>query len=247
MRRRTPLVIDDIQPEHCTTDLRLHILRGIPFLADLTDQDIAAVNQLARESGYEAGEMIYFTGDRAAHWCVVASGKVKLLRHTASGQDVLLDILKLGEFFGSLGALDYEAYPETAQALTPCCVLRIAVEDFKAMLRRYPSVALAVLDIVANRLTTAHEMVRQLSAHSVEQRVAVALLKLAEKLGEAQPDGLLIQVPLSRQDLAALTGTTTETVSRVMSQFREARLIQSGRQWVAITDLSRLRAIAEGV
>lgn len=247
MRRRTPLVTDDVQPEQCTTDLRLRILRGIPFLAALSDHDIVAVNELVRESGYEAGQTIYFTGDRAAHWCVVASGKVKLLRHAVSGQDVLLDILKPGEFFGSLGSLDYETYPETAQAHTQCCVLRIAVEDFKTMLRRYPPVALAVLDIVAGRLTTAHEMVRQLSAYAVEQRVAVALLKLAEKLGEEQPSGLLIQVPLSRQDLAALTGATTETVSRVMSQFREAGVIDSGRQWVAITDLARLRAIADGV
>lgn len=244
-RRRTPLEAEDVEPQMCTVDLRLEILSQVPFFAGLSAGEIAEVNALFREEGHTPGETIYFVGDPAMRLYVVAAGKVKLMRHTLSGQDVLLDILTPGEFFGSLSALDDEEYRDTAQAQTMCCVLRIAAEEFQTILQRYPSVALRVLDLMAERLRAAHETVRQLSAHSVEQRIAATLLKLAEKLGEEKEEGLLIQVPLSRQDLAEMTGTTPETASRVMSQFRTAGLIRSGRQWVAITDRAGLSAIAE--
>jgi CRP/FNR family transcriptional regulator, nitrogen oxide reductase regulator len=177
------------------------------------------------------------------HLYVVARGKVKLIRHTVSGQDVLLAILAPGEFFGSLSALGDAEYPDTAHAVTQCCTLAIAADDFQAVLRRYPTIALATFEIVAARLLAAHEQVGQLSAYSVVSRVAATLLKLAEKLGEARDDTVLLQVPLSHEDVAAMTGATVETVSRIMSQLRKAGIIRSGRPWVAITDRERLGAL----
>jgi CRP/FNR family transcriptional regulator, nitrogen oxide reductase regulator len=79
---------------------------------------------------------IYFSGDRAGHLCVVASGQVKLLRHTLAGQDVLVDVLSPGEFFGALSSLEDTTYTETAQAHTAICVLRIAAEEFRSLLAR---------------------------------------------------------------------------------------------------------------
>lgn len=243
-RRQTPLETEDIEPQMCTVDVRLDILSQVPFFASLSLDDVAEVNSLFREEGHAAGETIYFAGDPATRLYVVAAGKVKLIRHTLSGQDVVLDILTPGEFFGSLSALGDGEHPDTAQAQTMCCVLGIAAEDFQTILERYPGVAVRVLNMVTARLKAAHETVRQLSAHPVEQRIAATLLKLAEKLGEEQDDGLLIQVPLSRQDLAEMTGTTSETASRVMSQFRKVGLVRSGRQWVAILDREGLAEIA---
>jgi CRP-like cAMP-binding protein len=246
MRRSTPLKTENIEPQMCTIHLRLEILRQVPFFAELSAADIAEVNELFHEEGYPGSETIYFAGDPARRLYVVAVGKVKLIRHTLSGQDVLLDILTPGEFFGSLSVLGDEEYPDTAQAQTKCCVVGIAAEAFQTILRRYPLVAVKTLDVVSQRLQAAHEMIRQLSTHSVERRIASVLLKLAEKLGEEQAEGLLIQTPLSRQELAEMTGTTTETASRVMSQLQKNGLIRTGRQWVAIADHDRLSAIATG-
>lgn len=242
-RRNTPLKPEDIEPQMCTIHTRLDILSRVPFFAGLSNEAVAEVNQLFHEHGYELGQPIYYAGDPATRLYVVAVGKVKLLQHTLSGQDVLLDILTPGEFFGSLSVLGDETYPDTALAQTMACILAIAAADFQAVLKRYPSVTVTALETVARRLKAAHEMIRQLSAHSVEHRIAAALLKLAEKLGEPQPEGLLIQMPLSRQELAELTGTTVETASRVMSQFQKDSLIRTGRQWVAIADKLRLAAI----
>lgn len=240
---KSPIDLHAFDPAVCSVDLRLQILSQVPFFAGLPEPDIVAINRLFQEQGFEPGQSIYCAGDPAERLFVVAAGRVKLLRHTLSGKDVLLDILTPGEFFGSLSALGDEEYPDTAQALTTTCALGISATNFRTILETYPATSLKVLDIVAGRLKAAHEQVRQLSAFSVEKRIAYALLKLADKLGQPSEMGILIQVPLGRDSLAELTGTTTETASRVISQFQKDGLIRTGRQWVAISNRERLEAL----
>lgn len=243
-RRKTPLQIPSVEADACSIDLRLSILQQTPFFGDLSTAELTAVNQQFREYGYQSGDTIYFSGDAAAHLYVVASGRVKLLRHSESGQDVLLDILQPGDYFGSLTTAANEVYPETAQAQTAVCVLAITAGSFRALLQAYPGVVLAVLDLTAKRLQEAQETVRRLSADSAEQRIAAVLLKLAAKLGEVTAEGLLIQMPLSRDDLAQMSGATAETTSRIISQFQKEGLVRSGRQWIALSDQAGLEAIA---
>ena len=243
--RKTPLEPEQIESQMCTIDLRLTILRQLPFFNGLPDEAITDANTLFREQGYETGDNIYFTGDPAVMLYVVAAGKVKLLRHAPTGQEVLLDLLLPGDFFGSLPLLRENTHPDTAQAHTTCCALTITGDDFQKILQQYPQVSLALLEIVSHRLREAREIIHQISAAPVENRLAATLLKLADKLGEEHDGELLIQLPLSRQDLADMTGATGETVSRIMSQFRKQKLIRAGRGWVAITNRHELAEITE--
>ena len=105
--------------------------------------------------------------------------------------------------------------------------------------------AISVVASAANALLGAQERVSQLSSLPVEGRIASVLSMLGRKFGKQGDVGLLIEVPLGREDLAAMTGTTTETASRVMSQFQKEGLIQAGRQWVALADRTRLAELAE--
>jgi len=148
----------------------------------------------------------------------------------------VLDILHGGEYFGNLKALGSESYAETAVCHTEACILQISSEDFEGILKRHPDTTIKVLSAVGRRLEESRELVRQLSTYTVEQRIASMLLRLANKLGEAQEAGTLIQLPFSRQDLAAMTGATIETVSRIMSRLAADSMIRSGRKWVAVTD-----------
>ena len=243
-RRQSPVEIDTVSPHLCTIDLRLEILGQLPFLTALSETALEEVNERFHERGYDEGETIYFSGDRASHLYAVASGQVRLIQHSRSGKDVLLDLLTPGEFFGTLTPGTEEQYGETAEAQVASCVLAISADDFRDLMTATPEIALAVLDMTAGRLQSAQDMVHQLSAHPVEQRIAAVLLKLAEKLGEHHSEGILIQTPLSREDLAQMTGTTPETTSRVMSQLQKDGLIKSGRQWVAIKDPEQLATIA---
>ena len=215
------------------------------FLLELSTIEIKRINSLFTEKGYDQGERIFFAGDPADRLYVVADGYVKLMQHTYSGQNVMLDILKQGEFFGSLLPQPGQEYTETAIAHTPCCLLTIQNQDFSALLQQHPSVSLKVIEKMSQRLQEANQMIRRLSAQSVEGRIAHILLKLVEKVGQRQPVGLLIQLPLSRADLAEMAGPTVETASGVLSRFQKEALVESGRQWVAITDLAGLQAYQE--
>lgn len=229
----------------CDLELRLYILGRLPFFSGLPDSTIRDINALFTERGYAVGEIIYFEKSPASRLYVVADGYVKLMHHTLSGKDVMLDVLNQGEFFGSLTHTEDDTNSETAHAHTPVCTLSIEGGDFRQILSHHPPVAIKVMEIMAQRLREAHEMVRLLSVSSVEQRLAHVLLKLGDKLGETDDVGLLIQLPMGRGDLAELTGTTTETASRVMSQFQKEGLIRTGRRWVAITDEPGLAALTE--
>lgn len=167
-----------------------------------------------------------------------------MLRPSFDGAEVLVDVVTPGTMFGSVAALGRSTYPDTAQALTVSCALRIPAIDFRAILAEHPDVALAVLDDLAGRLEQAQQTVRRLSGGTVEQRVASTLLALADRVGERRGDSVLLQLPLTRGDLAAMTGTTTESVSRTLSKLRRQGLVETGRRWTAVTDTEGLAALA---
>ncbi|HZW02647.1 MAG TPA: Crp/Fnr family transcriptional regulator [Anaerolineaceae bacterium] len=244
-RRKSPVNLVATEPQHCSIDLRLKILGRLPFFTGLTPRALADINQRFVEVGYQPGEWIYAAGDPAERLFVVAEGKVKLLQHTANRRNVLLDILTSGEFFGNLATLGVAAYPDTAQAQTPGCILSIRSEDFRQTLDEHPELALKTLQIMTERLNAANQRVLQLSSLPVEKRLAATLVKLAQKLGRQQDAMLLIDVPLSRDDLADMTGATPESVSRVMSQLEKDGILESGRQWVGIRALKELESLAK--
>jgi CRP-like cAMP-binding protein len=228
----------------CTLSARLMILRQVPFFQDLTPTTLEWVNTLFHEEDFKVDEVICRSGEPAERFFVVADGRVRLLHNSLTGRDILLDLLTPGEFFGAFSGQENDVYPETAQAQSPCCILVIGRGTFHQVLKRHPPVALKVIDIMARRLKVANERVHQLSSLPVEGRIASILLMLGDKFGEKREVGLLLQVPLSREDLAGMTGTTTESASRVMSQFQRDGVIRSGRGWVAVADREGLETIA---
>jgi CRP-like cAMP-binding protein len=119
-------------------------------------------------------------------------------------------------------------------------------QEFQKLLEQYPGVTIEVLKSASRSLNDAREAIRQLTTSRVDARIAMALVKLGERLGEETGQGTLIQVPLPQQDLAAMVGATPETVIRVMARMKREGLVDSGRQWVRILDPGGLRAMIEG-
>ncbi len=121
-------------------------------------------------------------------------------------------------------------------------MLAVDAERFHAILERFPSVSLRLVRILAERLRLAHDKVEMLAGLSVEGRIASSLLRLARRFGEKRRSDTLIQLPLSREDLAEMAGTTTESASRVASRLSRDGIIRTGRRWIAIVDFERLSA-----
>lgn len=242
-RPKSPVRLEWVDPAVCSLDYRLKIIGRLPFFRHLPPETIVEINRLFNDRDVAAEQAIYFEGDPAGYLYLVALGKVKLTRQTASGREAVLDILRGGEYFGDLSLLGGQGYTETALAQTDCCILQISAQNFERILERHPDVLLKVLKAVAKRLEESQEIIKQLSVYTVEQRIAANLVRLAGKWGEPKGEGTLIQLPFSRQDLASMTGATIETVSRVMSRFAAEGLVATGRKWVEINDLKRLKEI----
>ncbi len=247
MRRKrvTPLNDEQVSSSRCSTDLRARILSNAPYFRGLPAPAIEAVNNLFRSVDYPVGALLYHEGDPAEALFLVAHGRVKLLQHSVSGDEVMLDLLSQGDPFGGLAALGQRRYPQSAVAQTACCVLTISTADFRHLLITYPEVALSALDGVASDLEAAHDVIRSLSTLPVEARIAQVLIDLADRLGEADETGILIQSPLSQQDLAAMVATTPATVSRVISSLRRRGYIETGRQWIRMCNRAGLAQLAE--
>lgn len=245
-RRRLPLTERSAAPHTCSSSVRLEVLSRMPLFAELTSADIRDVEPLVHSHGYHAGEMVHRAGDVANSLFVVASGTVKLLRPSVHGQNVVTNILGPGEGFGTLGILGESTYPDSAEAMTVSCVLEISSDLFNDVMGRYPRLALTVLDEVLHRFEQAQQTIRRLSADNAKQRVAAVLLALVDKLGVAQECAFALEIPLTRVDVAALTGLTPETVSRVMSRLRDDGIVDTGRRWTVILDRTRLeKEVAE--
>ena len=217
----------------------------VPFFKSFSTEELAVIEKKFSATHFAAGDTIYYQNERATMLRVVVQGAVKLVRHTLEGKEVLLDMLQPGEYFGNLSATGKDGYSETAQAQTDVCILSIRMRDFRSLLDDYSGVAQLVLNITADRLQSSQKQIQHLTTLPVKNRMAHILVMLCNKFGEDSKYGKLLQLPLSRKDLADMAGTSTETASRVMSQFQGEGLITSGRQWVAINDSDQLKQLAE--
>lgn len=244
-RRRVPLSTGCGEPHHCPPSVRLQVLARTGYFAGLDDAELADVDRRLVSLAWAQGETLFRAGDPAEHLYVLAAGRVKVVHPTERGTDVITDVLVPGDLFGTLSTLGDPTYPETAQALTTVCALRLDVGTFRSVLAEHPTVALRVLDDVAARLQATRTGAARTVSGTVEQRVAGVLLRLVDRLGQEQHSGAtLLQLPLTRADLAAMTGSTPESVSRVMSRLRQDGVVATGRRWTSVVDADRLAELA---
>lgn len=237
----------DLEGPHCSAQVRLEMLGRTPLFRALDDTALAQVNERCSAVACAPGETVHREGDPAERLFAVATGVVELLTHGAEGRRVLHDVVVPGETFGSLPVLGDDRYRHDAVALRPGCLLRISADTFHALLRDVPGVAEAALEVTAQRLRDAQRSVHDLSTLPVDGRLAATLLRLAAKTGERRPDGLHLGLPLPQVDLAAMTGTSPESVSRVFGRWRAAGWIATGAEGPVLRDPGALAALAEGV
>jgi CRP/FNR family transcriptional regulator, nitrogen oxide reductase regulator len=242
--RRSPVTAEPNDPGSCTTDVRQHVLAHVPFFAGLTPEQIGDIDRRCRVEDFEPGQAVHHVGQPARRLFVIAAGTAKLVRPVLDGTEVLLDLMRPGDFFGALPALGTDTYTDSVWALTPLCVLSLDGASFDKILDEHPSVARSGLRVMAQRLEQAQTHIHAMAAANSQQRIAGALVMLARRVGVRRRDGLLLDLPLARDDLASLTGTASETVSRTLAQLQRDGVINTGRRWIEITDLVELERLA---
>jgi CRP-like cAMP-binding protein len=200
---------------------------------------------LAQQRQVPRGSFFFGQGDPASTLYVLVTGRVRILQVTLEGQQVLLRVLAPGEMFGGVALLGDAVYPASAEAAQDCVALAWDGKTLARLMERFPRMALNALRLLAGRLQELQDRYRELATERVERRVARTLLRLARQTGRKVEGGVLIDFPLSREDLAKMTGTTLYTVSRILSSWEKKGLIETGRQRVLIHFPHGLVAIAE--
>jgi CRP-like cAMP-binding protein len=176
-------------------------------------------------------------------------GRAKLLQTNSTGQQVNLRTITAWQMFGALGAVRENAtYPATAEALEPCTALAIESSFLHKMLETRPYLNFSLMQLMTGYIMEMQERYRELATERVERRVALTVLRLAAQIGKrTEGDGLTVELPLSRQDVAEASGTTIFTVSRVMADWERRGLVEAGRERVVIRNPHGLVQISEGL
>ncbi|MBS3941914.1 MAG: Crp/Fnr family transcriptional regulator [Actinobacteria bacterium] len=234
MASRTPLTIPESDPRACSRGARVNALARVPFFAGLDHDALHRIDERADMHAMDEGAAVYLAGRAAQRLYVLATGAVKLTVATGDGDEVLLDVLGPGSFLGTLPSLGGTAYAEDAWALTGGCLLSFPAVRFEAVLDEHPAVTRQALAAVGARLQAAQERITRGAAGSAAARIAATLLVLGERLGAERDGRIVLDVPLSREDLASLAGCAPETASRHLSAWKRDGVVDTGRRWVAI-------------
>jgi CRP-like cAMP-binding protein len=225
---------------------RAEFLAGTVVFASLPENELASLASVARENKYRAREYIFMEGDAAIWFCLVRAGRVKIIKHSKGGRDVVLELLGPGEPFGGVAVIEQRPYPASAQATEPSVILKIPQDPIVALAERYPSVIKELAFLIGRRLRAAHASVKSLALDPADVRLAAALLKLAEREGTKGPRGLTLPFHLTRQSLADMAGTTVETTIRVVSRWLKNGVVLEDSNRLVLKDLQTLRALVEG-
>lgn len=212
----------------------------IPLLATLKPADRVALEPLCRMRGYEKGETIFMEGDPADRIHFIYAGRVKIVK--AAGQrDIILEILGPGEPVGAVAAFERRNFPASAVAIEPSGLLSIPEREFFALIESRPEMTRHMLSGLTMRLMALNKRLADMTG-SAEARAARLFLTLAERMGQKRDGGIFIPLPLSRQELADLLGTTLETAIRLMSRWQKESVLLTEKDGFVIADVDALKS-----
>ena len=208
------------------------LLRNVPIFAHLDDAGLASLARFVEVREFAPDSIIVGQDDTGDALYVLARGKVKVVLYGESGREIILSFFhKPGDFFGEMSLLDDQPRSATVMAQERSTLLALSREDFRTHLKTPPRTALEVLAELSRRLRRADEVIGNLTLLDVYGRVARKLREMAESDGEESEDGVVIRQRPTQQEIAAMIGTSRETVSRAFSELgRRGHIALSGRR-----------------
>jgi CRP-like cAMP-binding protein len=221
--------------------IRSRLLRG------LEPRSLEAIRSGATPVTRRRGETLFRQGAAAQRVYIVEQGQVKLTQLTRDGQLVFLRLAVAGDAIAGVAALGERTYPVSAEAVGDCRCLSWSGRTMDRLFRAHPQLAINFIEFLAERLHEMQSRYEELATEQVEQRLARMLLRLVSRAGRRVEEGVLIDVRLTRQDLAEMTGTTLFTVSRVLGRWQKQGMIKAQRQRIIVRHPHGLVSIGEGL
>jgi len=187
------------------------------------------------------GEHLFFEGDRASAFFYIISGKVKIYRLSAQGQEQILEIIEEGNLVAEAAIFDSETYPAYCLALEESTLIRIPRNEFILLIEQKPDVALKIMHAYSKRLRYFVSMVEKLSMQDIKSRLARYFLDHSQRKGGKD----ICRIPVTKKELAALLGTIPETLSRALRSLKDDGLIEVSGSVINILDRARLGKVVQ--
>lgn len=191
--------------------------------------------------------VLFRQGDLAEKCFLVDRGRLKLTKLNEQGKEIILRYISFGELTAATAVLRGRAYPVTAECIDETEVIEWDKPTILELMHQYPDIAINLLGIVFERIDEVQHRYLEMCTENVGQRIARSLLRLMQRAGAKSSEGIRIDIPLSRQNIADYSGTTLYTVSRTLSNWEKKGWIKSGRENIIIKDLHALVLFAEGI
>lgn len=235
--------MNDSVSVHRQLDRRL--LERAPSLAELSPEQRERMAASAGIHTAAARETLFRQGEAATAFFFLTDGRVKLTQVSPEGQELVVRFIAPGQIFAAIALLPDRTYPVTAQAAVASRMLRWRDSGLRELTHAIPRLMQIAGEAMADHMEEVTGRLREVSTERVAQRLSRTLLRLAEQIGQTTDKGVLLDLPLSRQELAEMTGTTLYTVSRLLSRWEAEGLVSTGRERVVLCNLQQLTALTE--
>ncbi|EYD72886.1 Nitric oxide -responding transcriptional regulator NnrR (Crp/Fnr family) [Rubellimicrobium mesophilum DSM 19309] len=221
------------------------LLSGLPPFSRLAPDQIREILDQGTSRHHDEGTAVFHEGHDADRFYLLLDGYVRVMRTLAGGEQVVLRHIPPGQLIGIAPALRRTTYPATALTVTEALTLSWPTRLWGGFMSRYEGFATETWATVGARLEQAHDQVAELATRAVEQRIAACLLRMVNQTGRKVAGGVEIAFPLSRANIAEMTGTSLFTVSRTLSAWERDGVIESSRKHILVTDPHRLLLLSD--
>lgn len=222
----------------------LNNLKKISVFSNLTDNEMKEIQPYLIKESFRKKHEIFSEGDPPDWFYILAKGKVKITKLSHDGREIIIELISPPDFFGGFAVLKGFPYPANAIAMESSEILKISRHNLLKIIDRFPNVMYDITANLGDRIREFHDTLKNIALERVESRIAALLLKLADKAGEKKADKTaVINMRLTKQDIAEMVGTTVETAIRVMSKFKKSGYISEKEGRIVIEDLKALESI----
>ncbi len=224
----------------------LHILKSIPLFSNLDEVSLKSISETLVEKGFKKNDYIFYENEEANAFGIVLSGRVKIVKHSIGGKEVIIRIILEKQIFGEVAMFDNLPYPASAIAMEDSRILIFEKSIFLSAIKKEPSIAWQIIMDLSKKLRDASQALKDVASERVERRIAYLLLRLGEYYGIQKGQVIELKFPITRQEIADMCGTTVETAIRVMSRFTKDKIIETEKGTIRIIVPADLQKIIEG-
>ncbi|AUJ65886.1 Crp/Fnr family transcriptional regulator (plasmid) [Aestuarium zhoushanense] len=216
------------------------LIASLPPFRQLSSVQIREILDLASPLRIDADATIFSEGHDAGRFYLLLDGHIRVVRHSADGEQIISLHIPPGQLFGIAAALGRTTYPASAVAAAECIALSWPMSRWDSFVTKYPGFATETYKVVGGRVEAMNSTIMEMATKHVEQRIACAILRLVQQGGKRTEQGIEIGFPVTRQNISEMTGTTLHTVSRLLSAWEKDGILASKRKHVCVTNAHRL-------